>query len=499
MDSYSKLVDNNEPRVEILDNSSLMDTMDDAKETDNLFNQIPSKIEYTVEDAVEHIGFGKFQLWLIFVCGLFSATDALEMLLLSVLSPALRCDFKLTEVQVAFITTIVFVGMFSGSFLWGTISDKYGRLITMFVSSIWILYFGIGTAFSPNYYWMLILRGIVGFAFGGAIQSFTLISEYLPSKYRAKVLIIYSLMWAVGSLFEIGMASIIIPRWGWRVLVAVSALPMLLTSVCVWTLPESARFLVASGRHNQAYNVLNYIAYKNGKTLPSKNLISLVQIKKPNVMDLFRGDYLRTSLQVWFIWFLVAFSYYGMILGQSEILEFKHITRVHTETSPVHEISQCHCNSLSSSDYNSMVIATLGEFVAIPFNLFTIDWLGRKYTLMINFLIAGLAFLLILVSSNKMVLTFFVFLVRAFTSGLFNCIYIYTIEVYPTIVRSSGLGIGSSMARIGAMLTPFVSQVLLNYSLTAAISLYGVLCILCAVNAFYLKHETSGKKMKQTT
>ena len=62
--------------------------------------------EYTVEDAVESIGFGWFNMRIFLVCGLFSATDALEMLLLSVLSPELRCEWMLPEWKVALITTV---------------------------------------------------------------------------------------------------------------------------------------------------------------------------------------------------------------------------------------------------------------------------------------------------------------------------------------------------------------------------------------------------------
>ena len=65
--------------------------------------------EFTVEEAVESIGLGWFQLKIYLVCGLFSATDALEMLLLSVLSPELRCEWMLPEWKVAVITTVCIV------------------------------------------------------------------------------------------------------------------------------------------------------------------------------------------------------------------------------------------------------------------------------------------------------------------------------------------------------------------------------------------------------
>ena len=53
--------------------------------------------------------------------------DAVEMMLLSIISPELRCLWNLDRWQEAMITTVVFIGMFTSSTLWGKICDKYGR------------------------------------------------------------------------------------------------------------------------------------------------------------------------------------------------------------------------------------------------------------------------------------------------------------------------------------------------------------------------------------
>ena len=65
----------------------------------------------------------------------------------------------------------------------------------------------------------------------------------------------------------------------------------------------------------------------------------------------------------------------------------------------------------------------------VPFNILFIDWLGRRYTLVIDYLMAGLFFLLIQLCVPRIVETLFMFGVRAFTAGIFNVVYIYTAEV----------------------------------------------------------------------
>lgn len=56
-------------------------------------------------------------------------------------------------------------------------------------------------------------------------------------------------------------------------------------------------------------------------------------------------------------------------------------------------------------------------------------------------------------------LTVFLFCARAFIAGVYQTVYIYTPEVYPTKVRGLALGAMTSVARVGALVTPFVAQV----------------------------------------
>lgn len=95
-------------------------------------------------------------------------------------------------------------------------------------------------------------------------------------------------------------------------------------------------------------------------------------------------------------------------------------------------------------------------------------------------------------------LTFLLFTARGFITGAFQAAYVYTPEVYPTTTRALGLGTCSGMARIGAIVTPFVAQVLLKKSIHVAISLYGAIGVLAAVAIFLLPIETKGRVMKDS-
>lgn len=118
--------------------------------------------EVSVDDAIEQIGFGRFQIVLVAICGLIQAVDAIEMLLLAVLGPSLSCEWKLNGQEVAFITTSVFLGMLIGCPLWGMLADRKGRWAVLLLTSAFITYFGLLSAASPDYFWIVLLRGLVG-------------------------------------------------------------------------------------------------------------------------------------------------------------------------------------------------------------------------------------------------------------------------------------------------------------------------------------------------
>ena len=65
---------------------------------------------YTVSHAIDALGFGSYQVLLSLIVGMAYVADAMEMMLLSVLAPALHCHFHITQLQQASLTTVVFLG-----------------------------------------------------------------------------------------------------------------------------------------------------------------------------------------------------------------------------------------------------------------------------------------------------------------------------------------------------------------------------------------------------
>lgn len=137
-------------------------------------------------------------------------------------------------------------------------------------------------------------------------------------------------------------------------------------------------------------------------------------------------------------------------------------------------------------------------FIAgILVTIVVIEFLGRKKTMALEFLIFSLSVFLVMTMciTSRSALTVVLFVARGIISGVFQAAYVYTPEVYPTYLRAVGVGVCSGMARIGAMVTPFVAQVLVQESLSVAIGLYGSISLLAMLASLLLPIETKGRAM----
>uniref|UniRef100_A0AAR2J0J5 Major facilitator superfamily (MFS) profile domain-containing protein n=1 Tax=Pygocentrus nattereri TaxID=42514 RepID=A0AAR2J0J5_PYGNA len=436
----------------------------------------PTDDTFMVEDAVEAIGFGMFQWKLSILTGLSWMADAMEMMILSILAPQLHCEWRLPSWEVALLTSVVFIGMMISSSLWGNISDKYGRKTGLKMSVLWTLFYGILSAFAPIYGWILFLRALVGFGIGGAPQSVTLYAEFLPMQSRATCILLIEVFWALGTVFEVLLAILVMPTLGWRWLLALSTIPLFIFAILCYWLPESARYDVLSGNQEKALNTLKRIATENRVPMPLGKLIVARQEDRGKIKDLFLPHFRWTTVLLWFIWFSNAFSYYGIVLLTTELFqEGRDCGGNDSKTEPRCNLE---CKYLNSDDYKDLLWTTL------TFLHFKLCYCSLTADVFV---------------CCRSSLTVLIFIARAFIAGGFQAAYVYTPEVYPTATRALGLGTSSGMARVGALITPFVAQVMLESSVHLTLSVYCCCCLLAAVASCALPIETTGRGLQESS
>jgi MFS family permease len=135
-----------------------------------------------------------------------------------------------------------------GGLVFGVIADRYGRTRAMIGSITVYSIFTAACGFSQTITQLAVLRVIVGFGLGGEFASgAALVSETWPSEHRGKALGIVHSSWAVGYAVAAAATGIILPRWGWRGVFFVGALPALLTLWIRRSVEEPA--IWREGRH----------------------------------------------------------------------------------------------------------------------------------------------------------------------------------------------------------------------------------------------------------
>lgn len=456
---------------------------------------------YTVEEAVESIGFGRFHILLFVIMGSANIVEAMEIMLLAVVSPEIRCEWHLEDWQVALVSTMVFLGFMVCGVLCGYIADKYGRWKVVFGGFVWASYFSFLTSFSTSYGWFIFLRCMVGCGVAATSQGFVLKTEFIPAKYRAYLLPLASIFWMLGSMLIIVLGMTVVPTMGWRWMIRFSVIPSLILIGLFMFIPESARFQVSAGNIKGAMSTLNRIAKMNNGILPEGELRELEVTERGNAVTLISSAFRRTSLLLWYSWFVASFSYYGSVLSSSELLE-KNLLCV-TDPDLEHQIKHiqeealCYCIPFNYDDYQTLLISCLGEVALIPLNIILLNIVGRKYSMVILLVLSAFFFMLINICTTMLGFTILLFLLRSVVSMNFNVVYIYTAEVYPTSVRSIGMGFCTSFSRIGGMIAPFIAQVLMSKSVILALSPFATACVICAIGVVFLPIETRGRALLQ--
>ncbi|XP_028776853.1 organic cation/carnitine transporter 7 [Neltuma alba] len=470
---------------------------------------------YTIDEALTAMGFGNFQLLVLAYAGLGWIAEAMEMMILSVVGPAVQSAWSLSPQQENLITSIVFAGMLMGSYTWGIVSDKHGRRKGFLIPALVTAMAGLLSAFSPSLYILVIFRGMVGVGLGGGPVLASWFLEFVPAPSRGTWMVVFSAFWTLGTILEASLAWLVMPRLGWRWLLALSSLPSLFLLLFYRMTPESPRYLCLKGRTTDAVNILEKIAKMNGTKLPpgiitSDNQTDLdsINTEETNLLSpkdgvgptkemdnnfggvssfltLLSSKLARSTLLLWVVFFGNAFSYYGLVLLTSEWNNGR---------------SKCTSHRLQSENngvsYRDVFVASFAELPGLLLSAAAVDKIGRKISMSAMLFVYCIFLLPLVFHLPEGLATGLLFGARICITGSFTIVYIYAPEIYPTSVRATGVGIASSVGRIGGMLCPLVAVGLVHYChQIAAVLLFVMIALVSGICVMLFPLETMGREL----
>ena len=317
-----------------------------------------------------------------------------------------------------------------------------------------------------------------------------------PNKYRGRCILLIAVFFSIGGSLTAILAIFIMLPYGMEWWLAACSVPsMLFVGLCAvfghcleW-MPHSPHFDLIKNKNSNAYQTLALIAHCNRSELPEGTLVAEPQVPRGRVCDLWRPGFKSTSILLAVLWFLVEFSYYGMVLFTAELLVVGSTCRLGV-SSDTHNHT---CKTLQRDELINLMFTSLAEIPGLIITSLLIDKIGRKATLISENIVYWVTCLFLFICIRGPIMVFLLFIMRSIGLCSVECLVVYTPEFYPTEVRALSIGMGSMFGRIAIMLSPYVSEVLVSKSLYYGIGIYARIGFLLCLSACLLPVETKGK------
>jgi len=176
----------------------------------------------------------------------------------------LKDHFALGATATGWAASSALAGCVLGAAAAGKGSDRYGRLRMLLLSGICFLVSAVGTALASSFTGFILFRIIGGVGIGAAsVASPLYISESAPAGWRGRLVALNQLAIVSGMLiiylvnYRIHLSGTL--EWnqtaGWRWMFASGVVPSALLLGLLFLVPETARFLLMHGRHEEAERV----------------------------------------------------------------------------------------------------------------------------------------------------------------------------------------------------------------------------------------------------
>jgi putative MFS transporter len=442
-----------------------------------------------ISARIERLPFARFHVHLLLMGGLGYLFDAMDAAVLAFILPVLRTAWGLTNVETGVLGSSTFVGYLFGALLAGTLGDLIGRRAVMM--SALALYSAASLLSAavdswPSFFAARVVAGMGTGAESAIIAPY--LAEFVARRYRGAFTGALAGFFSFGFVAAALLGYFIVPAYenGWRIVLVITAVPVVMLLWWRRSLPESPRWLESRGRANEAEAVLDRIEAvfaREGRVLPapvpepalpavsSGTLLS-------NFAALLAGRQARITTMTWIMWLSITFSYYSFFVWIPGLLVQNGMS-----------ITKSFGYSLAM--YCAQVP---GYFTAAFFN----ERIGRQATIATYMLLGGVAALgLAFAKSDAEIMTAGL-LLSFFMNGTYAGVYAYTAEVFPTSIRTTGAGLASAIGRIGAIAAPIlVGYLYPNFGFAGVFGVTTSVLLIGALTVVLMGVPTRGRSLEE--
>lgn len=455
----------------------------------------------------------QWRIWWLAAAGKFF--EGLVVFMTGVTLPLMSREFGMDAFQHGLVGAASLAGILVGALLLGGLADQFGRKL-MFVSEmvIFIIFLAL-LAVSPSFGWTVVFLFGIGIALGCDYPTAHLvISESIPSVARGRLVLSAFGFQAVGALTGTLLGYLVLSNIetvsAWRLMYAAAILPAVLVAVARLFVPESASWLLAHGRVEEARQAAERLLARSPQ-YPKSIELAHRHHGHPGAAGhdhghertpaaLFKTPHNRRATILAAVpWFLQDLSTYGIGIFTPTILAaaFGH------QAATGRNLSDLVSADLLASEGAALVdlLLLVGICVAVALS----DRIGRVPLQIIGFIGCAAGLLVAALStyySGDRAVTMVVigFMLFNFMTNLGPNAQTYLIagEVFPTRIRGMGAGFAAAFAKIGAVLTSFLFPILLaDFGTRALLFMLIGASLLGAVVTWCYRIETRGRSLDE--
>jgi putative MFS transporter len=398
----------------------------------------------TAVAALDDLKLGRTHWSLIAALTIGLVVDTMKPATLGFVVPRMAAEYHMGLKTASLLPFVAITGTVIGSLLWGRLADIYGRRATILLSGLMYVATCI-CGFMPAFGWNLVMCFLMGAAAGGMLPTvYSLASESIPSRHRGRILVLMSGVGTLGGyLVASGAATVIEPVLSWRALWLLGAPTGLLLLALRRYIPESPRFLLATGRHEEAAEIMARfgMVYKQptatGAVVPNGGH---TRPWRAGFRTLASAAYYQRSLVV---------VLYG--LGYS-IVNWSFITFLPAYMGRV---------KMGTHATDLLFFASLVSLPAIGLaSVLYVRFGGKRvmlaYAAGVSLVLATFAATNPARPGHSVAFVTLTALLLTSSNGMLALLSPYAAELYPTALRASGSGLAAAATKVGGMFGPLV-------------------------------------------